>query len=124
MGREVLGPVKVLCPSIWECQGQETGLCGLVSSKRGEGTGGFSEGKPGKEITFEMQIKKNLIQNDFYYCFSLFTLYVCHCPLLVYLSHNPFPLSLPFSSELVGAPWVSLDPNTLSLCQARHFLSH
>jgi hypothetical protein len=37
MGGEGLGPVKVLCPSIEECQGQEAGA--------GEGGGdrGFSE---------------------------------------------------------------------------------
>jgi hypothetical protein len=31
MGGEVLGSVKVLCPNIGECQGQEVGVCGLVS---------------------------------------------------------------------------------------------
>jgi hypothetical protein len=31
MGGEALGPVKVLCPSIGECQGQEAGAGGLVS---------------------------------------------------------------------------------------------
>jgi hypothetical protein len=51
MGREALGPVKVLCPSIEECQGQEAGVCGL--GRRGRGWG-FSEGKPEKGITFEM----------------------------------------------------------------------
>jgi hypothetical protein len=49
MGGEALGPVKVLCPSVGECQGQEVGASGLVSRGRG-----FSEGKPGKGITFEM----------------------------------------------------------------------
>jgi hypothetical protein len=43
---ERLGPVKVLCPSIGECQGQEAGVGGFVS--RGMGGYGFSEGKPGK----------------------------------------------------------------------------
>jgi hypothetical protein len=38
MGGEALGPVKVLCPSIGECQGQEVGVGGLVS---GEGIRGF-----------------------------------------------------------------------------------
>jgi hypothetical protein len=52
MGGEALGPVKVLCSSIGECQGQEAGVGGLVS--RGSGELGFSEGKPGKGITFEM----------------------------------------------------------------------
>jgi hypothetical protein len=37
MGGEDLGPVKVLCPSIGECQGQEAGVGGLGSRGRGEG---------------------------------------------------------------------------------------
>jgi hypothetical protein len=37
MGGEALGPVKVLCPSIGECQGQKAGVGGLESSGRGEG---------------------------------------------------------------------------------------
>ena len=44
MGGEALGPVKVLCPSIGECQGQEAGVGGLVSSGRGEGMGDFRRG--------------------------------------------------------------------------------
>ena len=57
---ERLCPMKVLCPSVGECQGQELGVGGLVSRRRVEGIGGgcFSKGKPGKEITFEMYIKK------------------------------------------------------------------
>jgi hypothetical protein len=31
MGAEALGPVKVLCHSAGECQGQEVGVGGLVS---------------------------------------------------------------------------------------------
>ena len=56
MGREALSPVKVLCPSIGECHGQEAGVGTLVSRGRGERgrDRGFSEGKPGKGITFEM----------------------------------------------------------------------
>ena len=50
MGGEALDPVKALCPSVGECQGQEAGVGGLVEA----GGGGFSEGKPGKGITFEM----------------------------------------------------------------------
>ena len=55
MGGEVLCSMKALCPSVGECQGQEAGVGGLVSKRR-EGIGGrcFSEGKPGKGITFEM----------------------------------------------------------------------
>ena len=53
MGGEALGPVKVLCPSIGECQGQEAGVGGLGSRAWGEYRG-FSERKLGKGITFEM----------------------------------------------------------------------
>jgi hypothetical protein len=44
MGGEALGPVKALCPSVGECQGQEAGVVGLVS--RGAGRG-ILDGKPG-----------------------------------------------------------------------------
>ena len=54
MRGEALGPVKVLMPSIGECQGQEAGVGGLRSSGRWEGDRGFVEGKLGKGITFEM----------------------------------------------------------------------
>ena len=57
MGGEALGPVKALCPSVGECQGQEVGVGGLVNRGRGEGLSGwgfFLEGKPGKGLTFEM----------------------------------------------------------------------
>jgi hypothetical protein len=37
MGGEALGPVKIICPSIGECQGQEVGVGELVSRGRGEG---------------------------------------------------------------------------------------
>jgi hypothetical protein len=53
MGEEVLGPVKVLFLSIVDCQGQEAGVSRLMSRGTGEGMG-FSEGKLGKGITFEM----------------------------------------------------------------------
>jgi hypothetical protein len=53
MEGENLGPVKVLCPSIGECQGQEALLGGLGSRGREEGIGDFG-GKVGKVITFEM----------------------------------------------------------------------
>ena len=52
MGGETLGPVKILCPSIGECHGQEAGVGGL--GNKGVGWGDFSEGKVGKGITFEM----------------------------------------------------------------------
>jgi hypothetical protein len=41
---EALGPVKVLCPSIGECQGQERGVGGLGSRGRGEKIGDFWRG--------------------------------------------------------------------------------
>jgi hypothetical protein len=41
MGGESFGSVKVLCPSIGECQGQEAGVGGLVSRGRREGMGVF-----------------------------------------------------------------------------------
>jgi hypothetical protein len=44
MGEEALGLVKVLCPSIGECQGQEAEMGGLVSRGRGQGIGGFWRG--------------------------------------------------------------------------------
>jgi hypothetical protein len=39
MGEKTLGPVKALCPSVGECQGQEAGVGGLVSRGRGQGMG-------------------------------------------------------------------------------------
>jgi hypothetical protein len=54
MGGETLGPLKVLYPSTGECQGQKVGVGGLVSRGRKEGVEDFLEGKPGKEITFEI----------------------------------------------------------------------
>jgi hypothetical protein len=44
MGGEALGPVKVLCLSIGECQGVEAGVGGLVSSGKRNGIGGFRRG--------------------------------------------------------------------------------
>ena len=54
MGGDDLDPGKVLCSSIGECQGQEAGVGGVWSRGRQEGDRGFSEGKLGKGITFEM----------------------------------------------------------------------
>jgi hypothetical protein len=39
IGGEALGPVKALCPSVGECQGQEAGVDGLVSRGRRESMG-------------------------------------------------------------------------------------
>jgi hypothetical protein len=41
MGGEALFPVKALCPSVGECQGQEAGVGGRGEKIKG---GGFSEG--------------------------------------------------------------------------------
>jgi hypothetical protein len=44
MGGETLGLVKVLCPSIGECQGQEAGVGELVSRGSREEIGDFWRG--------------------------------------------------------------------------------
>ena len=44
MGGKVLGPVKALCPSVGECQGQEAGVGGLVNRRSGEQLGVFWRG--------------------------------------------------------------------------------
>jgi hypothetical protein len=44
MGEEALGLAKILCPRIGECQGQETGVGGLVSRGSGEDIGDFQRG--------------------------------------------------------------------------------
>jgi hypothetical protein len=44
MGGDALGPVKVLCPSIVECQGQEAGVGRLVSRGSVEGIGDYQRG--------------------------------------------------------------------------------
>jgi hypothetical protein len=49
--------VKALCPSIGECQVQEWEWVDWRAGVGGEDRG-FLEGKLGKGITFEMQIKK------------------------------------------------------------------
>jgi hypothetical protein len=46
MGGEAIGSVKVLCPSVGECQGQEAEVGGLVSSGVGGGIGGFQRVNP------------------------------------------------------------------------------
>jgi hypothetical protein len=35
VGGEALGPVKAVCSSAWECQGQEAGVAGLGSRGKG-----------------------------------------------------------------------------------------
>jgi hypothetical protein len=57
MGGEAFGPVKVLCPSRGECQDQEWEWVGW-GAVGGVGGREILEGKLGKGITFEMQIKK------------------------------------------------------------------
>jgi hypothetical protein len=44
MGREVLGPVKVLCSSVGDCQGQEVGVGVLVIRGKGRGDREFWRG--------------------------------------------------------------------------------
>jgi hypothetical protein len=46
---EALGPVKVLCPIIGECQGQEAGMGGLGSRGRRERIGDFWRGNQERE---------------------------------------------------------------------------
>jgi hypothetical protein len=53
MRGETLSPVKVLCPSIGECQDQEAGV-GELGNKGWGVDRGFLEEKIGKRITFEM----------------------------------------------------------------------
>jgi hypothetical protein len=54
MGGEALGPVKALCLSIGECQGQEGERVGWGAEGRGGKDRGFLELKLGKRVTFEM----------------------------------------------------------------------
>jgi hypothetical protein len=60
MGGEALGPVKAQCTSVGECQGREAEVCGGWGGwgntliEEGGRHRGFSEGKPGKGITFEV----------------------------------------------------------------------
>ena len=44
MGREAVGPVMVLCPSMGEYLGQEAGVGGLVNRGSREGIGDFQNG--------------------------------------------------------------------------------
>jgi hypothetical protein len=53
MGGETPGSVKALYPSLGELQYQEW-ECEVWGAGGGGGDRGFSEGKPGKGITFEM----------------------------------------------------------------------
>jgi hypothetical protein len=55
MGRESLGPVNVLGPGVGECQGQKSGVGGLMIRGRDrDGGRGLLGGEPGKRITFEI----------------------------------------------------------------------
>jgi hypothetical protein len=63
MGGEALGPVKALCPSVGECQGQEArvGEWVMEHPHRNRERVGWDRGfwgweveEPGKGITFEM----------------------------------------------------------------------
>jgi hypothetical protein len=44
MRGEALHPVKILCPSKGECQGQEVGVDGLESREKEERIGDFQRG--------------------------------------------------------------------------------
>jgi hypothetical protein len=44
MDGEALGPVKVICPSVGDCQDQDQGVSGLVSRGIAKGIGGFQRG--------------------------------------------------------------------------------
>jgi hypothetical protein len=44
MGGEALGLVKILCPSIGDCKGQEVGMDGLGSREMGDGIRDFQRG--------------------------------------------------------------------------------
>jgi hypothetical protein len=56
--REAFSSVKARCPSVEECQDREVGVSGwrniLIEEEEGGWDTEFSEGKPGKGITFEM----------------------------------------------------------------------
>jgi hypothetical protein len=54
MGGEALSPMKVLCPSIGQYQDQDVVVSRLMTRGRGEGDRGFSEGKLGKGMVFEI----------------------------------------------------------------------
>jgi hypothetical protein len=53
---DALGPERVRCPNVGECQGRKAGVDGYMVKRQGErGWGeGVSEGRPDKGITFEM----------------------------------------------------------------------
>ena len=53
MGGEVLGLVKIICPSTEECHGQKAGV-GRLGSREEGGYRGLSERKLGKGTAFEM----------------------------------------------------------------------
>jgi hypothetical protein len=44
VGEEALGPVKVLCPSIGECQDRKVRVDGLMNRGKGKQIGGFWRG--------------------------------------------------------------------------------
>jgi hypothetical protein len=54
MEGEALGPVKTRCLSVGECQNREVGVGKLLNRGRGDGIGGFSEGKQKKGLIFEI----------------------------------------------------------------------
>ena len=60
VGREALGPDRVPCPRVGECQGKKTGVSRCVAEHphRGRGRGRWDrsvlKGRPGKGKTFEV----------------------------------------------------------------------
>ena len=54
IGGEAFSPMKALCPSIGECQDHEWEWVGWEAGGGGRVNRGFSEGKLGNGITFEM----------------------------------------------------------------------
>ena len=64
MEGEALGPVKVLCPSIGECQGQEAGSGWVEEQGEGREDREFSEGKLGKGIAYKIFKGGNMETKD------------------------------------------------------------
>jgi hypothetical protein len=62
MGGEALDPVKALCLSVGECQGQELGVGRLVIRGIGEGIGGFWRGSQGRGYHSKCKQGKYLIK--------------------------------------------------------------
>jgi hypothetical protein len=64
MGKEALDPVKALCASIWECQGQEAGVIGLVRKGMGLGIEDFQRGNQERGYHLKCKLRKYLIKTN------------------------------------------------------------